>query len=123
MVVDMHAAHERITYERLKQAHDGEGIRSQPQLVPLALAVSEREADVVEQCADALAELGFDLQRSGPQSVAVRAIPVLLNGVDVGQLVRDVLADFREHGGSRRVDEQRNALLSTLALPDRKSVV
>ncbi len=115
IVVDMHAAHERITYERLKQAQDGEGIRSQPQLVPLALAVSEREADVVEQYADALAQLGFDLQRSGPQSVAVRAIPVLLNGVDVGQLVRDVLADFREHGGSRRVDEQRNALLSTMA--------
>jgi DNA mismatch repair protein MutL len=115
ILVDMHAAHERITYERLKQAQDGEGIRSQPQLVPLALAVSEREADAVEQFADALAELGFDLQRSGPQSVAVRAIPVLLNGVDVGQLVRDVLADFREHGGSRRVDEQRNTLLSTMA--------
>ncbi|PKM08272.1 MAG: DNA mismatch repair protein MutL [Gammaproteobacteria bacterium HGW-Gammaproteobacteria-4] len=115
ILVDMHAAHERITYERLKQAQDGEGIRSQPQLVPLALAVSEREADAAEQFAEALAELGFDLQRSGPQSVAVHAIPVLLNGVDVGQLVRDVLADFREHGGSRRVDEQRNSLLSTMA--------
>jgi len=115
IVVDMHAAHERITYERLKQAHDGEGIRSQPQLVPLLLAVSEREADTVEQFAAELAVLGFDLQRSGAQSLAVRAIPVLLNGVDVGQLVRDVLADFREHGGSRRVDEQRNSLLSTMA--------
>lgn len=115
IVVDMHAAHERITYERLKLAADGEGIRSQPQLVPLLLAVSEREADAAEQFAEELSALGFAVQRSGPQSVSVRAIPVLLNGVDVGQLVRDVLADFREHGGSRRVDEQRNTLLSTMA--------
>jgi DNA mismatch repair protein MutL len=115
VLVDMHAAHERITYERLKQAQDGEGIRAQPLLVPLALAVSEREADVVEQYADELLALGFDLRRSGPQTVSVRSIPVLLDGVDAGQLVRDVLTDFREHGDSRRVDAQRNELLSTMA--------
>ena len=115
VLVDMHAAHERITYERLKQAQDGEGIRAQPLLVPLALAVSEREADVVEQYANELLALGFDLRRSGPQSLSVRSIPVLLDGVDAGQLVRDVLADFREHGDSRRVDTERNELLSTMA--------
>ncbi|MBB5016669.1 DNA mismatch repair endonuclease MutL [Rehaibacterium terrae] len=115
VLVDMHAAHERITYERLKRAQEGEGIRAQPLLVPLSLAVSEREADAAEEHADALASLGFELQRSGPQSLSVRSIPVLLDGVDVRQLVLDVLADFIEHGGSRRVEQERNGLLATMA--------
>lgn len=115
VLVDMHAAHERITYERLKQAQDGEGIRAQPLLVPMSLALSEREADVVEQYPEELLALGFDLRRSGPQSISIRSIPVLLAAGDSGQLVRDVLADFREHGASQRVDTERNELLSTMA--------
>lgn len=115
VLVDMHAAHERITYERLKCAQDGEGIRTQPLLVPLSLAVSEREADAAEEHAEALAALGFELQRHGPQSLSVRSIPALLDGVDVRQLVLDVLADFIEHGGSRRVEQERNGLLATMA--------
>lgn len=115
VLVDMHAAHERITYEKLKTAQDGEGIRAQMLLVPLTLAVSEREAAVVEEQGERFSALGFDIVRSGPQSVAVRRIPVLLDGADVAQLVRDVVADLAVHGESRRVEESTNELLSTMA--------
>jgi DNA mismatch repair protein MutL len=115
VLVDMHAAHERITYEKLKSAQDGEGIRAQMLLVPLTLAVSEREAAVVEEQGERFAVLGFDVVRSGPQSVAVRRIPVLLDGADVAQLVRDVVADLAVHGESRRIEESTNELLSTMA--------
>ncbi len=115
VLVDMHAAHERITYERLKSAQEGVGIRSQPLLVPLALALSEREADVAEQHAQALAELGFEVDRSGPQAVTLRGVPALLDGADPRQLLLDVLADLREHGDSRKVEERHNELLSTMA--------
>ncbi|MBP6626452.1 MAG: hypothetical protein KA187_03445 [Arenimonas sp.] len=115
VLVDMHAAHERITYERLKTARDGEGIRSQPLLVPIVLAVSEREADLAEQHADTLAGYGFELRRAGLQAVGVRSVPTLLSDLDPRDLVLDVLADLREHGQSRRLDEARNELLSTLA--------
>jgi DNA mismatch repair protein MutL len=115
VLVDMHAAHERITYEKLKTAQDGEGIRSQMLLVPLSLALSEREATVVEEQAERFAALGFDVARSGPQSVAVRRIPVLLDGADVPRLVRDVIADLVVHGESRRVEESTNELLGTMA--------
>lgn len=115
ILVDMHAAHERITYEKLKSAQAGEGIRSQMLLVPMTLAVSEKEAGVVEEQAPQFAALGFDLSRSGFQSVAVRRIPVLLDGADVARLVRDVIADFSVHGESRRVEESTNALLGTMA--------
>jgi DNA mismatch repair protein MutL len=115
ILVDMHAAHERITYERLKAARDGEGIRSQPLLVPLSLAVSEREADLAEQHADTLAGYGFELRRAGPQALSVRAVPTLLADLDPRALVLDVLSDLREHGSSRKLEEARNELLSTLA--------
>ncbi|MEO7325789.1 MAG: DNA mismatch repair endonuclease MutL [Dokdonella sp.] len=115
VLVDMHAAHERITYEKLKTAQGGDGIRAQMLLVPLTLAVSEREAAVVEEQGERFSALGFDIVRSGPQSVAVRRIPVLLEGADVAQLVRDVTADLAVHGESRRVEESTNELLSTMA--------
>ena len=115
VLVDMHAAHERITYERLKSARDGEGIRSQPLLVPMSLAVSEREADLAEQHADTLAAHGFELRRAGPQSLSVRSVPTLLADLDAKALVLGVLSDLREHGHSRRLEEARNELLSTLA--------
>ncbi len=115
VIVDMHAAHERISYERLKTAQEGEGIRALPLLVPMALAVSEREAEAAEEHAQALATLGFEIDRSGPQGLTVRAIPALLEGVDARQLALDVLADFIAHGSTRRVQEERNALLGTMA--------
>ncbi|SFK99294.1 DNA mismatch repair endonuclease MutL [Lysobacter sp. cf310] len=115
IVVDMHAAHERIGYEKLKHAHDGEGLRTQPLLVPASLAVSEREAEVAERETDTLAALGFDVTRSGPQSLTLRSVPALLAHGDVEALLRDVLADLREHGESRRVAAARDELLATMA--------
>ncbi|ALN62315.1 DNA mismatch repair MutL family protein [Lysobacter antibioticus] len=115
IVVDMHAAHERIGYEKLKTAHDGEGLRTQPLLVPASLAVSEREAEVAEREEATLLALGFEVTRSGPQSLTLRAVPALLAHGDVEALLRDVLADLREHGESRRVAAARDELLSTMA--------
>ncbi|MDH3978961.1 MAG: DNA mismatch repair endonuclease MutL [Gammaproteobacteria bacterium] len=115
VLVDMHAAHERITYEQLKQAQAGEGIRSQPLLVPLALDVSASEAELAEAQQDWFAGLGFDIDRQGREQVVVRAVPALLHEADMGSLVRDVLADLQEHGSSQRVQESINALFSTMA--------
>ncbi|MDQ3495394.1 MAG: DNA mismatch repair endonuclease MutL [Pseudomonadota bacterium] len=115
IVVDMHAAHERIGYERLKAAHDSHGLRTQPLLVPQAVAVAEREADVAEREAATLTELGFEVSRSGPQSLLLRSVPALLAHGDSEALLRDVLADLREHGASRRIASARDALLSTMA--------
>ncbi|HJU39503.1 MAG TPA: DNA mismatch repair endonuclease MutL, partial [Tahibacter sp.] len=115
VLVDMHAAHERITYERLKTAREGQGIRAQMLLVPLALALSDREAACVEEHAERFAALGFEVQRSGPQSVVVKRIPTLLDGADVARLVRDVIADFSTQGSSRRIEEAGNDVLATMA--------
>jgi DNA mismatch repair protein MutL len=115
VLVDMHAAHERITYEKLKTAQACDGIRAQLLLVPLTLAVSEREAACAEEHATALNELGFDIVRSGPQSVTVKRYPGLLEGADIGGLVRDVIGDLLTHGSTRRLEESRNEVLSTMA--------
>jgi DNA mismatch repair protein MutL len=115
VLVDMHAAHERITYEQLKAAQGEGGIRSQALLVPVSVPLSESEASASETLSAALQELGFDVVRSGPQSVSVRAVPSLLADVDARQLFLDVLSEFREFGQSRRLQEAQNALLSTMA--------
>jgi DNA mismatch repair protein MutL len=115
IVVDMHAAHERIGYEKLKSAHDGEGLKTQPLLVPRSLAVSEREAELAEREQSLLASLGFEVSRSGPQSLMLRSVPALLAEGDTEVLLRDVLADLREHGDSRRIQAARDELLSTMA--------
>ncbi|MFZ2288153.1 MAG: DNA mismatch repair protein MutL, partial [Halopseudomonas yangmingensis] len=115
VLVDMHAAHERVTYERLKQAMDSEGLRSQPLLVPESMALSQREADCADEHADWFARLGFELQRMGPESLAIREIPALLRQADAAQLVRDVLADLLEYGSSDRIQAHRNELLATMA--------
>ena len=115
VLVDMHAAHERISYERLKAAQGGDGIRRIPLLVPIVQAVSEREAEFVELQGETLQALGFEIRRSGPQSIAIHEIPALLEGVDARQLALDVIADLIEHGSTRRIEEQRNELLATMA--------
>ena len=115
IVVDMHAAHERITYEQMKMACDTQGIKAQPLLVPLSMAVSEAEAACAEQQAAALAELGFVIERVAAESLVVRQVPVILARANVEQLVRDVLSDVREHGQSERVSAYRDELLATMA--------
>ncbi len=115
VLVDMHAAHERITYEHLKGSYAAEGIRSQPLLVPLGLAVSQAEADEAEQRRDWFAALGFDIDRQGPEQLLIRQVPALLSDVDTAALVRDVLADCRSHGRSQRIEDAVNGLLSTMA--------
>jgi DNA mismatch repair protein MutL len=115
VLVDMHAAHERITYERMKTACDGEGIRAQPLLVPQSLAVSQREADYAENHPGIFSELGFLLERVGPETLVIRQVPSLLLQSDLVQLVRDVLADLVMHGNSDRIREHRNDILATMA--------
>ena len=115
VLVDMHAAHERITYEAFKRARAGEGIKSQPLLVPVGVAVSRREADLVEQHGAVFAELGMQVDRLGEQSLIVRALPALLRNADAERLLRDVLADLAVHGSSSRILEQVNEVLSTMA--------
>ncbi|MCX7514173.1 DNA mismatch repair endonuclease MutL [Frateuria sp. STR12] len=115
VLVDMHAAHERITYEKLKAGRACSSLRSQMLLVPLALSVSAKEAAAAEEHAEALADWGLELSRSGPSTVVVRRIPALLEGADVNQLATDVLAELAQHGSSRRLQELENELLSTMA--------
>lgn len=115
VLVDMHAAHERITYEKLKAGREGSNLRSQMLLVPLNVAVSAKEAAAAEEHAEALAQWGLELSRTGPSSVMVRRIPALLEGADVSQLTRDVLSELAQHGSSRRLQELENELLSTMA--------
>ncbi|MHB8473792.1 MAG: DNA mismatch repair endonuclease MutL [Gammaproteobacteria bacterium] len=115
VLVDMHAAHERITYERLKDAQRDTRAQAQPLLVPVSVAVSAREADIVEAQCEWFAKLGFEIDRSGPQQVRVRQVPALLAQADIPSLLRDVLADLLAHGSSTRVEEVQNELLSTMA--------
>lgn len=115
VIVDMHAAHERITYERLKKAIENQGIRSQPLLVPVSLKVSEREADHCEENRSLLGELGLDVDRLDKDTLVVRAIPALLEGADAEALLRDLLSDLVTHGQSNRLSLAINEVLSTLA--------
>jgi DNA mismatch repair protein MutL len=115
VLTDMHAAHERITYEHLKTRHAGEGIRTQRLLVPLDTPVSEAEADVAEEHVEELLGLGLVVDRSGPENVVLRAVPALLADTDAAQLLRDVIADMGRQGGSDRVEEETNEILSTMA--------
>jgi len=115
VLVDMHAAHERISYEHLKRSYQEDGIRSQPLLVPLTLAVSCAEADEAEQRQAWFATLGFEIDRHGREQLLVRQVPALLSDVDIEMLVRDVLSDCLSHGRSRRIEETINELLSSMA--------
>ncbi|MCK5092409.1 MAG: DNA mismatch repair protein MutL, partial [Gammaproteobacteria bacterium] len=111
----MHAAHERITYERLKQAQAGDGIRSQPLLVPVTMNVSTQEANVVEEYASVFTELGFEVDQAGPESIMIRQVPGLFRDADVPTLVRDVLSDLITYGSSKRLQDEQNEILSTMA--------
>ena len=115
VLVDMHAAHERITYERLKTAREGEGIQTQPLLVPLTIAVSNKEAQWVEDCSEVFKQLGFEVDRVADESIKLRQLPVILSNSDVETLLRDVLSDLLTHGSSSRIEEEVNEILSTMA--------
>jgi DNA mismatch repair protein MutL len=115
IIVDMHAAHERITYEHLKQAVGNEGIKVQPLLVPMSVAVSEAEADYAEEHEAALHALGLSVNRMGPETLSIRQIPAILNRQNAEQILRDVLSDLREHGSSDRIEAVRDELLATMA--------
>lgn len=115
IVVDMHAAHERITYEQMKTDFDKEGLIAQPLLVPESLSVSQREADAVEQNPDVFVRLGFSVERAAAESIVVREIPALLRGTQVEALLRDVISDVLEHGTSERIRHKINEILSTMA--------
>jgi len=115
IIVDMHAAHERITYERLKTACANEALKMQPLLVPLSIAVSAAEAEYAETQHDALLQFGLELERVSTEALIVRQIPSILRDANIEQLVRDVLSDVIEYGSSDRIQAHQDELLSTMA--------
>lgn len=115
VLVDMHAAHERILYEQLKNALDSDSVQVQPLLIPVSFHADAVEVGTAEENQSALLALGFDISALSPVTLAVRAIPSLLKNADAQALARDVLRDVREFGGSRVLVERRNELLGTLA--------
>jgi DNA mismatch repair protein MutL len=115
LLVDMHAAHERIVYEKLKRQLDARAIPQQRLLIPQVFAADAVDVATAEEHADTLAAVGFDLAPAAPTQLALRAVPALLAGADGPSLARDVLRDLREYGGSRVLTEHRNELLATLA--------
>jgi DNA mismatch repair protein MutL len=115
VLVDMHAAHERILYEQFKQALEDQTITLQPLLIPVSFHADAVEVGTVEEHRATLSSLGFDIAVMSPTTLAVRAIPALLKNADVQSLARDLLRDLREFGGSQVLTEHRNELLGTLA--------
>ena len=115
VIVDMHAAHERITYEKLKRGFDDKAMVRQPLLVPVTVAVAENEARLIEESAPVLESLGLAIDRAGPTSLVIREVPALLRSADAEGLLRDVLADLSEEGRSSRVEDECHELLATMA--------
>jgi len=119
VVVDMHAAHERIMYEKLKTALDSKSVPMQPLLIPVSFNADKLEVATVQETLasndDSLRQLGFDIAVLSPTTLAVRAVPTMLQSADTVELARDVLRDLREYGASRALTERRNELLGTMA--------
>ncbi|WP_394781028.1 DNA mismatch repair endonuclease MutL [Undibacterium sp.] len=115
VLVDMHAAHERILYEQLKNALDENSMPVQPLLIPITFYADGIEVGTVEENQTILQSLGFDIAAISPTTLAVRAVPALLKNADAQSLARDVLREVREFGGSRVLIDRRNELLGTLA--------
>ena len=115
VLVDMHAAHERIVYEGLKEALEQAVLPSQPLLVPIPMSATPEEIEQAEEGRAELENLGFDVAASGPRELMVRAVPGLLADLDAQALLRSVLGEMREFGASRVLVERRNELLSTMA--------
>ena len=115
VLVDIHAAHERITYERLKTGLAEDGIRSQNLLVPVTVHVSEREADMLEEHSGNLESLGISCDRSGPQTVVVKKVPTLLQQADMSRLLQDVLSELVADGKSLKIESEMDEILSSMA--------
>ncbi len=115
VLVDMHAAHERIVYEGLKEALDGATLASQPLLVPIAMTATAEEIEQAELGRAELGSLGFDAAAAGPRTLMIRAVPAMLADLDTQALLRSVLAEMREFGASRVLAERRNELLASMA--------
>ncbi len=115
VMIDIHAAHERIVYEKMKASMAQQQLAIQTLLVPLNIVLSEREADIIEQTPAIFQQLGFNLQRMSQDTIVVRAVPQLLAHAAIEQLVRDMISDLMEHGKSQRMEETINHLLGTLA--------
>ncbi|WP_273163293.1 DNA mismatch repair endonuclease MutL [Massilia timonae] len=119
VLVDMHAAHERILYEQIKNALDaqaqGQEMQVQSMLIPVTFYADAIEVATATEHQDTLKALGFDIAALSPTTLAVRSVPTLLKNADAQTLARDVLRDVREYGGSRVLIERRNELLGTLA--------
>jgi DNA mismatch repair protein MutL len=115
VIVDMHAAHERVMYEKLKNVLDSGTTAMQPLLIPATFNAEKLDVATAEEHGALLRELGFEIAPLGPNALAVRAVPAMLKDVDAADLARAVLKDIREFGASRALSERRNELLSTLA--------
>ena len=115
VIVDMHAAHERIMYEKLKTALDEQAIPMQPLLVPITLNASALDVATAEEHGAMLRQIGFDVAPGSPTSLTIRAIPAMLADADARTLAKDVLREVREAGASRVLTERRNELLGTMA--------
>ena len=115
VIVDMHAAHERILYEKLKASFDDDQLVRQPLLVPTTISVSEPEAEAADRSGSMFKRLGLVVDRSGPTSLVIREVPALLRKSDIESLVQDVVADLAESGTSKRVEEFCHDMLATMA--------
>ena len=115
VVVDMHAAHERIMYEKLKMALDLDRIPTQSLLIPATLRASRLEAALVEENGALLHQLGFELAVIGPEALVVRSVPAPLQDADPAELARDVLREIGEYGATRALRERRDELLAGMA--------
>ena len=115
VLVDMHAAHERILYEKLKSAHDNKRIATQALLIPAVFTADALDVAAAEEHAEALRDLGFDLAPMGPTQLAARGVPALLQAADPASLARALLGELREHGVTQLMATRRNELLATMA--------
>jgi len=115
IIVDMHAAHERILYEKMKQQLAEQGIQAQPLLIPLTLSLSKQEMAAWESHRNLFDQIGLVTEQVGPESIVIREVPVLIKINDVENLIRDVIADLRVFESSKRLEEQLHAVLGTIA--------
>jgi DNA mismatch repair protein MutL len=115
ILVDMHAAHERTTYERMKAQLNGGRVPAQPLLVPLTVSLTAADAELAEEHGSLFEQVGLRIERFGQTSLRIMEVPVLLRQYDATQLLQQLLTELREHGASRRVDEALNEVLGTIA--------